>query len=39
MATDEQQKDGPGRRELFMHVIDVSGDQARYVSQFPGPVG
>jgi hypothetical protein len=36
-ATDEQQKDGPGARELFIHMIDVSGDQARYLSRFPGP--
>ena len=39
MATDEQQRDGPGARELFMHVIDVSGEKARYVSRFPGPAG
>jgi hypothetical protein len=37
VATDEQQKDGPGARELFIHVLDVSGEKARYVSRFPGP--
>jgi hypothetical protein len=37
VATDEQQKDGPGAPELFIHMLDVSGDQARYVSRFPGP--
>jgi hypothetical protein len=37
VATDEQQKDGPGARELFIHMVDVSGDRARYVSQFPAP--
>src|ERR671927_365792 len=25
VATDEQQKDGPGAPELFIHMIDVSG--------------
>jgi hypothetical protein len=39
VATDEQQKDGPGARELFMHMLDVSGDRVRYVSRFPAPVG
>jgi hypothetical protein len=37
VATDEQQKDGPGAHELFIHVVDVSGEKARYVSRFPGP--
>jgi hypothetical protein len=37
VATDEQQKDGPGARELFIHMLDVSGDEARYVSRFPAP--
>jgi hypothetical protein len=37
VATDEQQKDGPGAHELFSHVLDVSGEKARYVSQFPSP--
>ncbi|MCW2765420.1 MAG: hypothetical protein JWO11_1379 [Nocardioides sp.] len=37
VATDEQQKDGPGAHELFSHVLDVSGEQARYVSRFPSP--
>ena len=37
VATDEQQKDGPYAHELFCHVIDVSGERARYVSAFPSP--
>lgn len=37
VATDEQQKDGPGARELFIHMIDVSGESARYLSRFPAP--
>jgi hypothetical protein len=37
VATDEQQKDGPGARELFMHVLDVSEGKATHVSQFPSP--
>lgn len=37
LATDEQQKDGPGAPELFSHVIDVSGERAHHVSRFPSP--
>jgi hypothetical protein len=40
VVTDEQQKDGPGARELFMHVIDVSDDRnPRYLTSFPSPAG
>ncbi|MCW2760750.1 MAG: hypothetical protein JWR85_951 [Marmoricola sp.] len=40
VVTDEQQADGPGGPERFMHVVDVSDDEnPRYVTAFPSPEG
>lgn len=37
VVTDEQQKDGPDARRLFLHVLDISGDEPRYLAAFPEP--
>jgi hypothetical protein len=37
VVTDEQQHDGPHAPERLMHVVDVSGDDPRYVTAFPAP--
>jgi hypothetical protein len=37
VVTDEQQHDGPHAPERRMHVVDVSGDDPRYVTAFPAP--
>jgi hypothetical protein len=37
VVTDEQQKDGPYARKLFMHVLDISADEPRYLAAFPEP--
>jgi hypothetical protein len=37
VTTDEQTKDGPGARELFIRIIDVAGEEPRVVSVLPAP--